>query len=119
MTSYQELVVVLATGNTVIICCDASSIPTDGCAFQTISTLCEVYMMLKGVVDFGKEVEKLNEKKKKLESQLNFLEKTMAKGDYKEKVPENIQILNDEKVTELNKEIRQISEALGKVLQML
>ena len=53
---------------------------------------------MQGLVDIGKEITKLEGKKDKLISSRKRLEESMAKPDYKTKVPENVQTQNNEKV---------------------
>lgn len=57
-----------------------------------------MYWWLKGLIDITKEVGKLEEKKSKLDGQLNKLQEAAAKADYETKVPENVRQQNKEKV---------------------
>ncbi len=58
----------------------------DGCTMATVGASCEVHLMLRGMVDVGKEVAKLEDKTEKLNGQIAKLKKTMSIENYKEKV---------------------------------
>ena len=54
----------------------------DGCAIVTVSDKVSAHLVLKGIVDPVKEVEKLEKKKAALASQLEKLAKSMAGEKY-------------------------------------
>ena len=56
----------------------------DGCAIVTVSDKVSAHLVLKGIVDPVKEVEKLEKKKATLASQLEKLVKSMAGENFKE-----------------------------------
>ncbi|KAK3087210.1 hypothetical protein FSP39_003149 [Pinctada imbricata] len=90
----------------------------EGCAMQTVSNKCETHLMLKGIIDISKEITKLEGKKDKLITSLKRLEETIAKPDYKSKVPENVQTQNSEKMTEINAEIDRLATALATLAKL-
>lgn len=54
------------------------------------------------MIDVGKEITKLGGKKDRLTVQLEKIQADMAKPDYSNKVPEEIQKQNTEKVSRMN-----------------
>ena len=57
-----------------------------GCTMATVGHMCEVHLLLKGMVDADKEIVKLEEKVAKIDGQLAKLAKTMSIENYQEKV---------------------------------
>lgn len=60
--------------------------PPSGCTMATVGSNCEVHLLLKGMVDVGKEVTKIETKIGKLDGQLERLMKAMSIDNYQEKV---------------------------------
>ncbi|XP_047134563.1 valine--tRNA ligase isoform X1 [Hydra vulgaris] len=83
-----------------------------GCAVQLIGDRCEVSLLLKGILDFKKEVEKMKIKQEKVEDQLKKLIENMNVDDYAIKVPEKVQQQNTEKVAQLSTELEKLKVAL-------
>lgn len=71
-----------------------------------------VLIDLKGMVDYEKEIARLNKEMKKAKGPLDQLEKKMAADGYAEKVPENLKKQNVEKQEGLKKKISDIEEAI-------
>jgi len=69
-----------------------------GCAVALVSDKCEVHLHIKGLVDIGKEISKLEEKQTKTNSQLLKVMEAMKIEDYENKVPETVRLQNAEKV---------------------
>ena len=69
-------------------------------------------LYLKGMVDYEKEIARLNKEMKKAKGPLDQLEKKMAADGYAEKVPENLKKQNVEKQEGLKKKISDIEEAI-------
>ena len=84
----------------------------DGCAIVTVSDKCSAHLMLKGIIDPEKEVEKLGKKQASLKNQLEKLKKSMQIKDYEKKVPEDIRTANSEKVSQTETEIVRLTEAM-------
>jgi valyl-tRNA synthetase len=57
-----------------------------------------VFLLVRGVVDFDKEIQKLNTKMSKIQNSLSSLQKQMALPDYEEKVKQEIRDMNSHKV---------------------
>lgn len=71
-----------------------------------------VLIDLKGMVDYEKEIVRLNKEMKKAKGPLDQLERKMAADGYAEKVPENLKKQNVEKQEGLKKKISDIEEAI-------
>ena len=69
-------------------------------------------MMLKGLIDPTKEVEKLNKKKSALQQTVDKLKKAMEVKDYDSKVPEDVRNANKEKLDTSSLEIEKLCEAI-------
>lgn len=69
-----------------------------GCAPNAINEQCSVFLLVRGVVDFDKEIQKLNTKMSKIQNSLSSLQKQMALPDYEEKVKQEIRDMNSNKV---------------------
>lgn len=89
----------------------AKEIPT-GCAILTVTGQCEVHLMLKGLIEVDKEVEKLNKKKEMLTQTVGKLQQAMSVADYATKVPENVQQSDKEKLEQSEAEIKRIAAAV-------
>merc|ERR1712223_960829 len=85
----------------------------EGCAIVTISDKCSAHLMLKGIIDPGKEIEKLNKKQDSMKSQLQKLQKSMEIKDYTSKVPVDVQAANSEKLAQMETEINRLTEAMS------
>jgi len=83
------------------------------CAILTVSDKCQVYLLLKGLIDPQKEILKLEQKQEKLNSQLKSLKEATDIPDYEAKVPEEIRIANQGKLQQLEGEITKLIEALS------
>ena len=81
-----------------MVCADdkTTTIP-DGCAIVTVSDKVAAHLMLKGIIDAAKEVEKLEKKRIQLKNQYDKLIKAQQMQGYDTKVPEDIRQANAEK----------------------
>ena len=78
-------------------CVENGAVPT-GCTMVTVGHSCEVHLLIKGLVDAHKEIERLNGLiGEKQGSQRRLVENTQA-GDY-EKIPVEVRDANREKVS--------------------
>merc|ERR1712059_246381 len=75
-----------------------------GCAVELVGSRGEVMVMLKGIVDLTKEVEKLRQKQGAAKQQEAKLTEAISRPDYTTKVPENVQAQNTEKLQQLTLE---------------
>ena len=86
--------------------------PPQGCAIVTVNDKISAHLMLKGLIDPSKEVEKLNKKKATLQQTVDKLKKAMEVKDYASKVPEEVQAANKEKLDTSSLEIERLCEAI-------
>ena len=114
---YSDVLMTSAYANNVVITENDRQIP-EGCAIVTVSDKCSAHLMLKGIIDPLKEVEKLRKKQELLKNQLEKLKKSMEIKDYDKKVPEEVRKNNAEKVGQTQTEIIRLDEAI-KVLQAM
>jgi len=86
--------------------------PPQGCAIVTVNDKISAHLMLKGLIDPSKEVEKLNKKKAALQQTVEKLKKAMEVKDYMSKVPEDVRKANKEKLETSSLEIERLNEAI-------
>lgn len=86
--------------------------PPEGCAVLPISDACQAFMHLKGLVDTGKESERLLSKEEKIGAQLAKLKEAMAMADYETKVPEDVKTGHQEKLAQYTGELEKVTTAL-------
>lgn len=86
--------------------------PPTGCAILTISDKCEVHLLLKGLIDPEKEIQKLLKKEQGLEQTKAKLTKAMAAGDYEIKVPEEIRVNEKKKLEQTEGELVRLQIAM-------
>lgn len=91
---------------------DQSSQIPKGCAQITVSAKCKASLALQGIIDVAKEITKLNDKKAKLDTQVQKLDDAMSKPDYERKVPLGVRTNNAEKKESLCTQIKHINEAI-------
>ena len=75
-----------------------TSAPPPGCAILTVSDKLSAHLLLKGLIEPAKEVEKLEKKKTALATTIEKLKKAAAVADYTAKVPEEVRAANQEKL---------------------
>jgi hypothetical protein len=90
----------------------AEKSPPTGCAVNIVGSNAEVFLLLKGIVDFQKEIEKLKGKQDFTNNQKANLKKAMSIPDYTTKVPENVQQQNTEKIQQLTLELEKLTLAI-------
>lgn len=86
--------------------------PPNGCAILTVSGQCEIHLMLKGLIEIDKELQKLQKKKDNLISTVSKLQQLISSIDYSTKVPIDVQENNSEKLNESQCEIDRIQLAM-------
>ena len=109
---YSDVLMTSAYANKIEVVEQDKDIP-EGCAIVTVSDKCSAHLMLKGIIDPVKEVEKLGKKQDLLKTQLEKLKKSMLIKDYEKKVPEDIRNANSEKVSQTETEIDRLDEAMA------
>ncbi|XP_015600772.1 valine--tRNA ligase isoform X1 [Cephus cinctus] len=86
--------------------------PPPGCVILTISDKVLVHLLLKGLVDPEKELEKLEKKNEYLVGTINKLKQAMVASDYSIKVPADVQASNQEKLVNSEGELERLCEAM-------
>ncbi|KAH8372584.1 hypothetical protein KR009_000143 [Drosophila setifemur] len=83
-----------------------------GCAILTVTGQCEVHLLLKGLVEPGKEIAKLQKKSEQLGQTVGKLIQASQAVDYLTKVPSEVQAANETKLYESRAEIDRITSAI-------
>lgn len=108
---YSDVIITLAQLSGLEILSSAAPAPA-GCAVALAGTSHEVFLLLKGLVDFEKEIVKLKGEVTKSQKQIDNLKNAMAKEGYEDKVPENVQQQNTEKLNKLCLEMEKLKVAI-------
>merc|ERR1712013_562654 len=87
--------------------------PPSGCAIVTVNDKITAHLVLKGLVDPVKEIEKLTKKRMVLQQTLEKLLKAVKVPDYLTKVPEDIRKANQEKIEQSEVEIARLGDAMA------
>eukprot|EP01025_Chloroclados_australasicus_P060277 TRINITY_DN771_c5_g1_i1.p1 TRINITY_DN771_c5_g1~~TRINITY_DN771_c5_g1_i1.p1 ORF type:complete len:1316 (-),score=198.99 TRINITY_DN771_c5_g1_i1:331-4227(-) len=90
-----------------------------GCGVAVVDDACTLYLMLKGILDPVKELEKLAKRLENSQKQMDQLQKRMAEGGYQEKTPEELKMADTEKLQKIATEIGTIEEVMVSMRQML
>lgn len=83
-----------------------------GCAIITVTDKLQVHLVLKGLIDPVKELEKLGKKEDLLGGVIDKLKQAMAANDYATKVPVDVQTSNKEKLEISEGELERLTEAM-------
>lgn len=110
--SLAVVIAALTSSSEVELLAEGAAVPA-GCAVTTVSDTCQAYLMLKGVVDPAKETERLSLKQEKLEAQVSKLKAAMCTSDYATKVPTEVQVVNLDKVHQIEGELARIAESIS------
>lgn len=86
--------------------------PPIGCAILTVTGQCEVHLLLKGLIQVDKELQKLEKKKAQLVQTVEKLNQAIQASDYATKVPAEVQQSNAEKYEQSKTEIERITAAM-------
>ncbi|XP_033219873.1 valine--tRNA ligase isoform X2 [Belonocnema kinseyi] len=89
-----------------------------GCAILTVSDKLQVHLLLKGLIDPQKELERLKKKEEQLAEVVQKLKQSMSAADYNTKVPEEVQKTNQDKLLNNEGELEQLTEAMETLLKM-
>ncbi len=90
---------------------DEDIIPPGWCV-KVVSDNLSLLLDLNGVIDFKEEIKRLEREVERLTPQVESYRKKIHVPGYEEKVPENIRILNKEKLTSYESELKTTLEAL-------
>ncbi|XP_053908105.1 LOW QUALITY PROTEIN: valine--tRNA ligase [Cuculus canorus] len=96
-----------------------SETPPPGCAVAVTSDRCTVHLLLKGVVDAGKELSRLGGRRGELERGLQRLRERRGGAGYCEKVPLPVQEAEAAKLSQLEAELLKVLEAEEMMRRML
>ncbi|KOC62310.1 Valine--tRNA ligase [Habropoda laboriosa] len=92
--------------------------PPTGCAIVTITDKVQVHLLLKGLIDPKKEIEKLSKKEEQLIDIIRKTKQAMEISDYNVKVPLDVQNSNKERLTNSEGELQRIIDALSALRAM-
>ncbi|XP_043252604.1 valine--tRNA ligase isoform X2 [Colletes gigas] len=84
-----------------------------GCAIITVTDKVQVHLLLKGLIDPNKELEKLGKKEEQLIDVIKRLKQAMEVPDYNVKVPLDVQNSNKEKLLNSEGELQRIADAIA------
>lgn len=86
--------------------------PPSGCAILTVTGQCEVHLLLKGLIQVDKELQKLEKQKNQLIQTIDKLNQAMNSNDYATKVPADVQQSNKDKLNATEAEMTRITSAM-------
>ncbi|KAK2580346.1 hypothetical protein KPH14_001243 [Odynerus spinipes] len=89
--------------------------PPSGCAIITITDELQVHLLLKGLIDPTKELEKLKKKEIQLMETVQKIKQAMSVADYNTKVPWDVIKSNEEKLVTSERELQRIADAITAV----
>lgn len=108
---YKDVISTLAQVSCIEILAPDAPAPS-GCAMSLAGTSFEVFLLLKGLVDFEKEIVKLTGEVKKTKKQFDTLQQNTERPDYETKVPDNVRQQNTEKLNKLTLEMEKLNIAV-------
>lgn len=111
LSQYSSPLQTLSYCSTTAVINSVDSIPT-GCSIITVSDKCDVHLLLKGLIDPVKELEKMGKKQEFLQGVKSKLEIAMAAQDYATKVPQEVQDSNKEKFAQTISELERLEAAM-------
>eukprot|EP01114_Cavostelium_apophysatum_P004351 TRINITY_DN1456_c0_g1_i1.p1 TRINITY_DN1456_c0_g1~~TRINITY_DN1456_c0_g1_i1.p1 ORF type:complete len:1062 (+),score=371.97 TRINITY_DN1456_c0_g1_i1:313-3498(+) len=107
---YKEVLTFLCHASEVEILVNSTETPA-GCAVEIVNETCQVYMLIKGLVDIAAETEKLEKKKAKtLGDHERLLKQTT--GPHYHKLPENLREENTKKLQAYLTEVELANKAI-------
>lgn len=86
--------------------------PPNGCAILPVTGQCEVHLLLKGLIQADKEMQKLEKKSTQLTQTISKLNQAINASDYTIKVPAEVQQANKDKLSESEAELACINAAI-------
>ncbi|KAK0180207.1 hypothetical protein PV327_005873 [Microctonus hyperodae] len=113
LEGYNSMIGTLAYSNVL------SGKAPEGCAIITITDKVQVHLLLKGLIDPVKELEKLGKKEEQLSATIQRLKQSMAASDYSTKVPTEVQTSNTEKLFNTEGELESLTQAISALRLML
>ena len=86
-------------------------LPPEGCAVEVVDENCEVFLLVKGLVDIAAEIAKLEKKNERLQMEHEKLSKTISSSQY-HKTPEAIRVENASRLEAMKQEMGTLSHSL-------
>lgn len=111
LTSQSNDFCTLARSNSLVRYADDATIPSGWCV-KVVSENLSLLLDLNGVIDINEEISRLEREVIRLTPQVESYRKKINIPNYEEKVPENVRILNQEKLTAYESELKTTLEAL-------
>jgi len=90
-----------------------------GCSVKVVSEQLAVLIDLTGVINVQDEIARLSRELQKLAPQVEQYRKKMSIPNYKQKVPEEVQLINAQKLASYESELATTSEAIASFENML
>ncbi|XP_076670453.1 valyl-tRNA synthetase isoform X1 [Andrena cerasifolii] len=112
LMNYQLLIETLAYSTI------GSKEPPAGCAIVTVTDKVQVHLLLKGLVDPEKELQKLCKKEEQLMEVIQKTKQAMEVPNYDVKVPLDVQDSNKEKLVNSEGELQRIADAIAALRSM-
>jgi len=118
LTSQQETILALGRSSQSPPCALLALVaegcePPRGCATDVVDGSTEVHIFLKGVVDFSKEIARLQKEVKQVEGRLDKLKKKVTAPNYKERSPANVQKEDADKIVNTEAELAALAKAIA------
>jgi len=117
LNRYKDVLITLSYLGSIEITANSTTTPK-GCATEVPDNTCEVYLHIKGLVDFSQERTKLISKRKATQDNIDQLNAKMAQSDYTH-VPATIKEQNDERLIALQQELASIEKAIKTLNHLL
>ena len=89
----------------------AADVPR-GCVSESVSSSTEVHVLLKGVIDFAKEVQRLQKEQKTVQTYLDKLEAKVSAKDYASRAPAATQEEDRGKIADTKINLDNIRQAI-------
>uniref|UniRef100_A0A7S4GAC0 valine--tRNA ligase n=1 Tax=Eutreptiella gymnastica TaxID=73025 RepID=A0A7S4GAC0_9EUGL len=112
----SDIAFLSACGN-VVVHDDRSLIPT-GCVTHVVDQYVSVHVLVQGMIDPDKQIQKLNKQKMAVLKDRENLQKRMDAPEYRSKVPQNIQVQNAQRVEAMHEELGALEEAIVEMQQL-
>eukprot|EP00127_Corallochytrium_limacisporum_P003771 Clim_evm103s152 gene=Clim_evmTU103s152 len=110
---FARTIVTLANVESVQILMSGEDAAPKHCAMDTVGDRAEAYIYIKGLVEPGKEIKKLEGKVTKLQSQIANLSKRMDMDGYVQKVPADVRAKNAEQKEAFDNELIAVKKAIA------
>merc|ERR1712207_33049 len=82
------------------------------CSVRTVNMQCTMYMQLDGMVDFAKEIKKLEKNSGKMENQIAKIQKQLGNEEFLQKASEELVEKTKQKLQEVEKEYAETQSSI-------